>query len=663
MPDVFIAHASASKAEAQRLSRAVRALGYEVWWDDELPPHRAYSEVIEERLGASRAVLVVWSRAAVRSQWVRAEADYARVEGKLVQLVVDDAALPLPFNQIQYADLRKWKGETSHPEWRKVAASLAELVARDSPPAAARALPGRRPQRWIWPALSAAAALLIGLAAWAFRDRLPFTAKPSDIRVAVLPFDATGGGEELAAFSSGLLDETLGALNSDRVQALSRTDSLALRGPQAEQAFKRLGVGLFLDGTVQKTGDIIKVRVRLNDAHDHTTLWSADIERPTAEASALQAQVAARSADATNWALIGRRRGGEALDSATLADFVGASDGVTNQGEQPEARIRRVVAKAPNFADAHSRLALLMSPVPGQSHADLIAAKRREAERALELDPRSSEAYTLLSLFDPVGAWRQRDELLRKAVTVDPDFAPAFHFQSKFFAQVGRNQDALTAAQQGAAINPLFLGVNVDYCVRLTHQAHLADARAACERADRLWPNEYTDLHQFNLELQYGRERQALARLQKPDLRDSFGPADVEALTRFLRARVAGDAAAARAAALAAGKAADAGTVDRRTAYLMLVMAGQADAALAQADRFFTPQYAQGAPGQDPLDTSLLFLPAADAVRQDVRFMALANRLGLVDYWRTSGVWPDFCAEPGLPYECKSEAAKFSPKA
>jgi hypothetical protein len=55
-----------------------------------------------------------------------------------------------------------------------------------------------------------------------------------------------------------------------------------------------------------------------------------------------------------------------------------------------------------------------------------------------------------------------------------------------------------------------------------------------------------------------------------------------------------------------------------------------------------------------------LFTPKATALRRDPRFMSLANRLGLVDYWRTSGHWPDFCSEPSLPYNCKAEAARLA---
>ena len=55
----------------------------------------------------------------------------------------------------------------------------------------------------------------------------------------------------------------------------------------------------------------------------------------------------------------------------------------------------------------------------------------------------------------------------------------------------------------------------------------------------------------------------------------------------------------------------------------------------------------------------VLFRPWMAGIRRDRRFMLLANRLGLVRYWRTSGKWPDFCADPQLTYNCKAEATKL----
>jgi pimeloyl-ACP methyl ester carboxylesterase len=130
MSHVFISYARSTANEAQQIAAALRALGYEVWRDDELPAHRDYTEVIEERLREAEAVVVIWSAEAVKSQWVRAEANVAREAGTLVQLRVDGATPPLPFNQIQCADLSRWSGQRSHPEWRKVADSVVDLVGR-----------------------------------------------------------------------------------------------------------------------------------------------------------------------------------------------------------------------------------------------------------------------------------------------------------------------------------------------------------------------------------------------------------------------------------------------------------------------------------------------------------------------------------------------------
>lgn len=52
-------------------------------------------------------------------------------------------------------------------------------------------------------------------------------------------------------------------------------------------------------------------------------------------------------------------------------------------------------------------------------------------------------------------------------------------------------------------------------------------------------------------------------------------------------------------------------------------------------------------------DSSFLFTPNPTQFRRDPRFMQLATHIGPTDYWRKSGKWPDFCAEPGLPYSCR----------
>lgn len=136
MVDVFISYSRENKARVADIAAAVAAAGYDVWWDAELPPHRSYGDVITEKIGNAKAAIVVWSHASAQSEWVRAEADVARNQKKLVQTAIDDVMPPLPFNQIQFADLRDWNGDPGHGGWRKVLMSLEELCGREAVPAA-----------------------------------------------------------------------------------------------------------------------------------------------------------------------------------------------------------------------------------------------------------------------------------------------------------------------------------------------------------------------------------------------------------------------------------------------------------------------------------------------------------------------------------------------
>lgn len=127
MVDIFISYSRDNQGKVRLLAERTRALGYQIWWDDELPPHKSYSDVITEKIGQAKAAIVVWSQSAVASEWVRAEADVARNQKKLVQTVFDEATPPMPFNQIQFANLSDWNGEDDHRGWQKVVASLADL--------------------------------------------------------------------------------------------------------------------------------------------------------------------------------------------------------------------------------------------------------------------------------------------------------------------------------------------------------------------------------------------------------------------------------------------------------------------------------------------------------------------------------------------------------
>ncbi len=128
MSDIFISYARSTAKQAQQVAEALRALGYSVWIDDDLPAHRTYSRVIEEQMTAAKAAVVIWSADAMQSEWVLSEANRAREDHKLVQVTTDKTRLPMPFDTIQYADLTGWAGDAEAPGWRKVVVSVGNLV-------------------------------------------------------------------------------------------------------------------------------------------------------------------------------------------------------------------------------------------------------------------------------------------------------------------------------------------------------------------------------------------------------------------------------------------------------------------------------------------------------------------------------------------------------
>lgn len=170
MADVFLSYARASVDDAMRIAECLRAAGYSVWYDESLPAHRAYTDVITEQLDAASAVLVLWTKEAAASHWVRSEANRARETGRLVQLRLDDSRLPMPFDQIQCADLRRWGGDCDTPGWRTAARSIVALTGEERPPKAPIARIGAD-RRTILAAGGAAALVGAGgFAVWRYRQ-------------------------------------------------------------------------------------------------------------------------------------------------------------------------------------------------------------------------------------------------------------------------------------------------------------------------------------------------------------------------------------------------------------------------------------------------------------------------------------------------------------
>jgi tetratricopeptide (TPR) repeat protein len=437
---------------------------------------------------------------------------------------------------------------------------------------------------------------------------------------------------------------------------------VTLRG--ADQAkLDKLGVRLLLDGTVAADGGVLHARLHLDDPAKHVALWSVELSGPASSPDALEAQVGARAIAVMNCAGQALRPTDGLSDAEALGLYLHACDLFEAKSGVDDAQeaygvfdaLRRAVAKTPGFAPAHSSLAKFLAyyawlmPEPATR-----AEAEREARRALALDPKDSDAYTALSMLRPVSDYAGRETLLQQALATDPSRAFANTLQAKLLSDVGRSKEALDFLQRAAAANPLSLDATTDGA--LVANGQTAAGEAELDRLSRLWPHSGEMwFHRLVIYGMEGRSDDVLAVLDDRQSRPKgFTEPEVELMRMGPRAdklRTPAAIAEARRQMLTAPVRLQWG-LEGRIANLSHL--GFVDDAFRLADRYT-------AAAMTRVDSpAFLFDPGMAAARRDPRFMAFAARLGLVDYWRSTGKWPDYCAEPGLPYDCKAEAARLA---
>jgi len=126
MSNVFLTYAREDDAKAALIARALTGQGWTVWWDRTIPPGKTF--VIEDALEKASCVVVLWSKAALASHWVRAEAAEGMLRGILIQAFLEEVTIPLEFRRIQATDLTAWDGGVGDPKFEQFLQSVTMLM-------------------------------------------------------------------------------------------------------------------------------------------------------------------------------------------------------------------------------------------------------------------------------------------------------------------------------------------------------------------------------------------------------------------------------------------------------------------------------------------------------------------------------------------------------
>ena len=184
MADIFISYKKEDAGRVIRMVEALRADGFDVWWDHGIKAGTEWDRSIHKELYAARVVLAIWSHASVAAPWVKEEATVGKNRGVLVPVLIDEVDPPLGFMMIQAADLIGWQGDRDDPRWGFfLEAVRATMHGGAMRPAEAPVRPARRRMSpFLLPVAAVALIAALGVAAWGFlntRGPAPVVAAPA----------------------------------------------------------------------------------------------------------------------------------------------------------------------------------------------------------------------------------------------------------------------------------------------------------------------------------------------------------------------------------------------------------------------------------------------------------------------------------------------------
>ncbi len=131
---IFLSYSRKDIAQAKLLANAFENIGWDVWWDREIPPGKSFDDVIEQALDGATCVVVLWSHNSINSQWVRIEAAEGKNNNILIPIQIDEfKSLPLAFRRTQVAPLINWDGDTSSEDFQRIVASISPYMSSPAP--------------------------------------------------------------------------------------------------------------------------------------------------------------------------------------------------------------------------------------------------------------------------------------------------------------------------------------------------------------------------------------------------------------------------------------------------------------------------------------------------------------------------------------------------
>ena len=649
MGRIFLSYAREDRDSAERLAQLLDEHHHDVWWDRYLDGGEEFSSEIETELNAAELVIVAWSNASVKSRWVRDEAAAGGDSGRLVPVALDGTLPPIGFRQFHTIDLSGWKGARRDPRSAELVHSVEKRLARtrasSAAPPRADAPPAKRalavPRRWLASAGLLVVVLAGAVGAWLFMKSNAAGSAPLKPTIALVPFATPPSDPGLRQLATQAGDSIAHSFSQSGVP---------VRIQSAREAGSP-GADFLISGDVSRSGDKIIASVRLDEAAHGVTVFSHQFESAAgADAEVLPERIGAQMAGNLTWALplliLDRRH---PIEPALMAELLKAND-FNGDPLQAYQSMRSVAARALGLGAAQLGLAFdtafVLDQLPRGERAEAITVARRAADRAATLLPKFGDHYGTWCVLHSETMLAECEQHLRDGRRVDPDAPFLNTFLSQLVRNVGRFEESGDLAHLAHA-HDLYVPTKIGWQLKsFEYDGDREAARQLYRKSIGWWPS---------FQNMYFRNR-VYGLLDRADF-DGIRMLELELGAAGLPPAYENSAAlvaALKSKSMSAVRRACPNTaqfLSNVRCMIALSIVGDYDGAYGIADKLYPPRVGRTAAeteriwldepdGVAPLE--FVSSPASSALRRDSRYLALAERVGLLAYWR-SGRLPDFC--------------------
>ena len=363
----------------------------------------------------------------------------------------------------------------------------------------------RHRQGWTpWLIGAGLALIAAGAMTYLLDDRAARAANPAITSLVVLPLDNLSDDPSQEYFALGITDELIGTLAQIRaLRVVSRTSSMSLKGRSTPlpSIARELGVDGVLEGTVQRAGDRVRIRIQLLHGPSDTHLWARDFERDVTDILTLQSEIAQAVAQEIRVTITPEERtrmaSARAVNTAAHEEYLLGRyllwKFIDDDRTLAVEHFHRAIQIDPAYAAAYAGLAHAwwMGGVFGPlSMKEAAPAAGAAARKALELDDHLAEAHAAKAYVEGIFDWNwsRAEGTIRHAIDINPNSLEAHYVYALLLMAVGRLPEAIVHIEHAARLDPLSAQVHSTFGRVLYRARKWDEAVSHLQRAIELEP-------------------------------------------------------------------------------------------------------------------------------------------------------------------------------